>query len=53
MANVNVVAEIEIDVEIEQPFDSDVAAQAVQDAIGHTGAKVLEVLIADGASDLA
>ena len=50
--DIMVVCEIEYPLTIEEPYDSDVVRQYVQDAIGHTGAIVTEVLIAEGASDL-
>lgn len=37
--------------ELESPYDLAVVKQAVQDALGHSGLTVLEVIHADGASD--
>ena len=48
----HVVAEIEYELDLEPPFDAEIVAQALQAAIGHTGAVAVEILVAEGASDL-
>jgi hypothetical protein len=50
--DVTVIFEAEYELTLEEPYDSAVVRQALQDALGHTGLLVLDVLIADGATDL-
>ena len=38
--------------DVEEPYDSAVVKQLLQDALGFTGITVTDVLTADGASDL-
>ncbi len=47
-----VIFEAEYELELEEPYASEVVAEALAAALGFTGLRVLEVIDAEGASDL-